>query len=71
MCLGDAKDEVTTILGRALDDEAYLVGHNAALALRKLGTASGAAIDMLLKAATHPELYRRKNALMALEVLLG
>ncbi len=69
--LGDARDEVTTILGRALDDEDYLVGHNAALALRKLGTASGAATGMLLKAATHPELYRRKNALMALEVLLG
>lgn len=68
--LGDARDDVTTILGQALYDEDYLVGHNAALALRKLGTASGAAIDMLLKASTHGELYRRKNALMALEVLL-
>lgn len=47
------------------------MGHNAALSLRKLGTASDSAIDMLLKAATHPELYRRKNALMALEALLG
>ena len=69
--MGDAGDDIPTILGRALEDEDYLVGHNAALSLRKLGTASDAAIDMLLKAATHPELYRRKNALMALEVLLG
>ncbi len=69
--LGVAGDEVTTILGQALGDEDYLVGHNAALSLCKLGTASGAATEMLLKAATHPELYRRKNPLMALEVLLG
>ena len=68
--LGDAGDEVTTLLGQALADEDYLVGHNAALSLRKLGTASTAAIDMLLKASAHAELYRRKNALMALEVLL-
>ena len=68
--LGDTRDEVTTTLGLALADEDYLVGHNAALALRKLGTASGVAIDMLLKASAHAELYRRKNALMALEVLL-
>ena len=69
--LGDVGDDVTTILGQALSDEDYLVGHNAALSLRKLGTANSAAIDMLLKAAAHTELYRRKNALMALEVLLG
>ena len=69
--LGDAEDEVTTILGQALSDNDYLVGHNAALSLRKLGTASGAAIDMLLRASAHPELYRRTNALMALEALLG
>lgn len=68
--LGDAGDEVTTTLGLALADDDYLVGHNAALALRKLGTASDVAIDMLLKASAHAELYRRKNALMALEVLL-
>ena len=68
--LGDAGDEVTTLLGQALADEDYLVGHNAALSLRKLGMASTAAIDMLLKASAHAELYRRKNALMALEVLL-
>ena len=68
--LGDARDGVTTTLGLALVDDDYLVGHNAALALRKLGTASGVAIDMLLKASAHAELYRRKNALMALEVLL-
>lgn len=68
--LGDVGDDVTTILGQALSDEDYLVGHNAALSLRKLGTANHTTIDMLLKATTHPELYRRKNALMALEVLL-
>ena len=68
--LGDARDDVTTILGQALSDEDYLVGHNAALSIRKLGTASDAAIDMLLRASAHAELYRRKNALMALEVLL-
>lgn len=69
--LGDAGDEVTAILGQALADKDYLVGHNAALSLRKLGTANSATIDMLLKVAAHAELYRRKNALMALEVLLG
>ena len=32
---------------------------------------NSAIIDMLLKAVAHVEFYRRKNALMALEVLLG
>ena len=69
--LGDAGDKVTTILGQALSDDDYLVGHNAALSLRKLGTASGDAIGKLLRASTHSELYRRKNALMAMDVLYG
>ena len=47
------------------------MGHNTALALCDLGTASGVAIDMLLKVSDHAELYRRKDALMALEVLFG
>lgn len=69
--LGNVGDEVTTILGQASGDEDYLVGHNTALALCDLGTASGVAIDMLLKVSAHAELYRRKDALMALEVLFG
>ena len=68
--LGSGSEEVTEALGQALGDADYLVGHNAALSLRKLGQATDDTIERLQEMSIHPELYRRKNALMALEVLL-
>lgn len=67
--LEDRSDDATRALGRALEDENYLVGHNAALSLRKLGRAADATVQALLATAAHPELYRRRNALLALGAL--
>ena len=67
--LEDRSDAATRALGRALEDENYLVGHNAALSLRKLGRAADATVQALLATTAHPELYRRRNALLALGAL--
>lgn len=68
---GNVQTDIADALGAALTDEDYRVGHNAALALRKLGHASSSTIQLLLKAAVHAEPYRRLNALLALDNLLA
>ena len=68
--LGNAEAGITDALGAALADEDYLVGHNAALSLRKLGKASPSTVQFLLKTAVTSEPYRRLNSLLALDSLL-
>ena len=68
--LGNAEAGITDALGAALADEDYLVGHNAALSLRKLGKASPTTVQFLLKTAVTSEPYRRLNSLLALDSLL-
>ena len=68
--LGNAEAGITDALGAALADEDYLVGHNAALSLRKLGKASPSTVQFLLKTAVSSEPYRRLNSLLALDSLL-
>lgn len=71
--LEDSSDLVVEALCRTLQDADYMVGHNAALALRKLGQPSEQAIDSLLQAAVHeePDIYRRRNSLMALDAMMA
>ena len=53
--IGSKQERVGGVLGEALTDKDYLVGHNAALSLRKLRLASPVALQHLLKAAVHVE----------------
>ena len=69
--IGNNQEGIGDVLGEALTDEDYLVGHNAALSLRKLRLASPSALQHLFKAAVHAEAYRRLNSQMALDGLLN